>query len=195
LEDLMAPTTSPRRDVVTHVRRQHETNRRLFDDVTNTAPAERGAAFQPLVRLLAVHETAEEMVVYPALLLAGSEARAVVRERKSEEDLAKKQLAELEGMDASSRQFLTGLRALRDAVIEHAEAEEREVLPLLEEHRASYELRLMDAAFGMAQIVAPTHAHRFAPESAAGNLLLGPAVAIADRVRDLLSDAAASARR
>src|SRR4029079_7618758 len=107
LEDLMAPTTSPRRDVVTHVRRQHETIRRLFDDVSNAAPAGRGAAFQPLVRLLAVHETAEEMVVYPALLLAGSEARAVVRARKSEEDQAKKQLAELEGMDASSRQFLT----------------------------------------------------------------------------------------
>ena len=131
----MAAITSPRRDVVTHVHRQHETIRRLFDDVRNTAPAERAAAFQPLVRLLAVHETAEEMVVYPALLLAGSAARAVVRERKSEEDAAKNQLADLEGVDASSRQFLTGLDALREVVLEHAEAEEREVFPLLEEHR------------------------------------------------------------
>ena len=38
------------------------------------------------------------MVVYPALLLAGPEPRAVVRARKAEEDQAKKDLAELEGL-------------------------------------------------------------------------------------------------
>jgi hemerythrin superfamily protein len=187
--------TSSRRDVVTHVRRQHETIRKLFDDVAAAAPADRGAAFQPLVRLLAVHETAEEMVVYPALLLAGSEARAIVRERKAEEDQAKKQLAELEGLDPSSRGFVSALASFREVVEAHAEAEEREVLPLLEEHRADYELRLMDVGFVMAQAMAPTHAHRFAPESATANLLLGPAVALVDRVRDLVSDTTARARR
>ena len=68
----------------------------------------------------------------------------------------------------------------------HAEAEEAEVLPLLDEHRAAHELRLMDLAFVTAEWIAPTHAHRFAPESATGNLLLGPAVALVDRVRDML---------
>jgi hemerythrin superfamily protein len=181
--------------VVTHVRRQHETIRRLFDAVSDASPSQRAAAFQPLVRLLAVHETAEEMVVYPALMLAGADARAVVRERKAEEDQAKRKLAELEGMDAGSRPFLTALDSLREMVLDHVDAEEREVLPLLEEHRASYELRLMDAGFVMAQMVAPTHAHRFAPESATGNLLLGPAVAIVDRVRDLLADTSTTARQ
>ena len=70
----MAKTnSSTRRDVVTRVRRQHDTIRRLFDDVEKATPAGRAVAFQPLVRLLAVHETAEEMVVYPALALAGRE--------------------------------------------------------------------------------------------------------------------------
>ena len=45
----------------------------------------------------------------------------------------------------------------------------------------------MDLAFVAAETIAPTHAHRFAPESAAGNLLLGPGVALIDRVRDLLA--------
>ena len=86
------------------------------------------------MRLLAVHETAEEMVVYPSLVLAGPDARAIVRARKAEEDQAKKDLADLEGMDAGSRDFLTRLRASAD-VEAHAEAEEAEVLPLLDEHR------------------------------------------------------------
>jgi hemerythrin superfamily protein len=180
-------TSATRRDVVTHVRRQHDTIRRRFDDVENASPAGRAEAFQPLVRLLAVHETAEEMVIYPALLLVSADARAVVRARKAEEDEAKKTLAELEGLDAGSREFLTRFRSFRDDVEAHAEAEEAEVLPLLDEHRAAYELRLMDAWFVMAEAVAPTHAHRFAPESATGNLLLGPAVALVDRVRDLLA--------
>ena len=108
---MAATKSSTRRDVVTRVRRQHDTIRRLFDDVEAASPARRSETFQPLVRLLAVHETAEEMVVYPALLLAGSEARAVVRARQIEEDQAKKQLAELEGLDAGSREFLAQLRA------------------------------------------------------------------------------------
>jgi hemerythrin superfamily protein len=183
----MAKTnSSTRRDVVTRVRRQHDTIRRLFDDVEKATPAGRAVAFQPLVRLLAVHETAEEMVVYPAVALAGRDARAVVRARRSEEDQAKKALADLEGTDPSSREFLTKLRAFRADVEAHAEAEEAEVLPLLDEHRAAHELRLMDLAFVTAEWIAPTHAHRFAPESATGNLLLGPAVALVDRVRDML---------
>ena len=184
---MAATNSSTRRDVVTRVRRQHDTIRRLFDDVEAASPAQRGEAFRPLVRLLAVHETAEEMVVYPALLLAGSEARAVVRARRVEEDQAKKQLAELEGLDAGSRQFLAQVRAFRVEVEAHAEAEEAEILPLLDEHRAAHELRLMDLWFVTAETVAPTHAHRFAPESATGNLLLGPAVALVDRVRDMLA--------
>jgi hypothetical protein len=184
---MAATNSSSRRDVVTRVLRQHDTIRRLFDDVEAALPARRAEALQPLVRLLAVHETAEEMVVYPALLLAGSEARAVVRARRAEEDEAKKQLAELEGLDASSRGFLAQLRAFRVEVEAHADAEEAEVLPLLDEHRAAHELRLMDLWFVAAETVAPTHAHRFAPESATGNLLLGPAVALVDRVRDMFA--------
>ena len=192
----MADTsTSTRRDVVTRVRRQHDTIRRLFDDVAAAPPAGRAAAFQPLVRLLAVHETAEEMVLYPSLLWAGAEARAAVAARKREEDQAKKELAALEGLDAGSREFLTRLREFRATVEAHADAEEVEILPLLDQHRAPHELRAMDLAFVAAETIAPTHAHRFAPESATGNLLLGPGVALVDRVRDLLAKPAGRADR
>src|SRR4051812_894780 len=81
---------SARRDVVTRIRRQHDIIRGLFDDVDKAAPARCTDALRPLVRLLAVHETGEEMVVYPSLRFAGSEARVAVRARRGEEDEAKK---------------------------------------------------------------------------------------------------------
>lgn len=181
-----------RRDVVSHVLAQHERIRELFGEVQDASPGRRAEAFQPLIRLLAVHETAEEMVIYPALTFAGSDAVAVIRARKSEEDRAKKALARLERMDASSSAFLRSLREFRDEVLEHASAEEREVLPILVERRRDHELRGMDMAFNVAQLVAPTHAHRFAPESLTGNLLLGPMVAMVDRVRDAVRDSGRS---
>jgi hemerythrin-like domain-containing protein len=182
----MAEKNPARRDVVTLVRRQHDDIRRLFDEVEAARPNRRSEAFQPLVRLLAVHETAEELVIYPSLLLVGSQGRRAAAARKAEEDAAKKHLAALESSDPRSSGFLAELRAFRVEVEAHADAEDTEILPLLEQHRSAAELQVMEAAFKTAEMIAPTHAHRFAPESAIGNLLLGPAVAVVDRIRDLL---------
>jgi hypothetical protein len=41
----------------------------------------------------------------------------------------------------------------------------------------------------MAEGMAPTRPHKAAPESAVGNLLVGPFVAMVDRVRDAFADA------
>jgi hypothetical protein len=67
---------------------QDDTIQRPSDDVD--PPRRHGAAeaLQAFARLLAVHETAGEMVGCPALVLAGSDARTAVRARKVEEDHA-----------------------------------------------------------------------------------------------------------
>ncbi len=177
---------STRADVVRRVREQHDDIRRLFDDVATVAPSRRAAEFEPLVRLLAVHETAEEMVVYPAVVGAGPEALAAVRARRAEERGAKIALADLEGMDPSTRSFADAFEVFRAEVEAHAAAEEQEVLPLLEEFRSAGQLEALDRFFVAAEAIAPTHAHRFAPVGAIGNLVLGPFVSVVDRTRDLL---------
>lgn len=177
------------RDVASRIRRQHDTIRDLFGEVQRAAGEERARAFEPLVRLLSVHETAEEMTVYPRLSMTGPEGLAIVRARKREEDEAKKALAELESMDPSGEAFDAAFRRFRADVEEHADLEESEVLPRLERHVAPLERRLMEFGFVAAQFVAPTHAHRMAPESALGNLLVGPLVGTIDRVRDVVRDA------
>ncbi|NUP65917.1 MAG: hemerythrin domain-containing protein, partial [Nonomuraea sp.] len=52
-------------DVVDLLVRQHEEIRSLFTEVENAAPEDKAEAFRRLVRLLAVHETAEEEIVHP----------------------------------------------------------------------------------------------------------------------------------
>lgn len=176
------------RPITEMIREQHDVIRQLFADVEAASPDERADTFEPLVRLLAVHETAEEEIVYPSINQLGDEAKAVSEARKAEEDAAKKALAELEGMDATSEEFVVALVAFRADVEAHAASEEAEVLPLLAGMEPD-RLASLGASFAAAEAMAPTHAHRFAPESAIGNMLVGPFVAMVDRVRDAIRDA------
>jgi hemerythrin superfamily protein len=165
------------------IRAQHETIRRLFADVDAATGDSRKDPWELLVRLLAVHETAEEMVIYPAIRRVDG-GDAIVEARTQEEDEAKKILTDLEKLDPSSAEFEAAFRPFRSAVLGHAEAEEAEVLPLLASVKDQGELETMTKMLTVAEGMAPTHPHKSAPESATGNLLVGPFVAMVDRVRD-----------
>ena len=179
-------------DLVAILRQQHQWIRQMMGSVSSAQPSARAETFEPLVRLLAVHETGEEMVVYPALRrAAGAEGERIATARTREEDKAKKVLAELEKMDKSSAEFLTKFTALSTDVEAHASAEEQEVFPLLAQKLDATELRGLGMQLQVAESLAPTHAHRSAPESAVGNMLVGPFVAMVDRVRDFFKDALA----
>lgn len=181
-------TTKQEIYATTFIRRQHDQIRELFDAVERAEPADRAEAFEPLVRLLAVHETAEEMVIYP-MAARGEAGKEIVEQRKAEEDQAKKTLADIEKMDPATGEFMTALAAFRQDVFEHAEAEELEVFPLLTEVADADELKAMTQQLEVAEAMAPTHPHKTAPESATGNMLMGPFVAMVDRVRDAIRDA------
>ncbi len=176
-------------EATTFIREQHELIRELFDGVDNAPPGDRKVTFEPLVRLLAVHETAEELVIYPALERSGEDGTKVAAARKQEEDEAKKILADLEKMDPSQAGFAPKVRLFRVDVERHAQAEEVEVLPLLERITDREQLERMGKLLQVAEAMAPTHPHKAAPESMAGNLLVGPFVAMVDRVRDAITDA------
>jgi hemerythrin superfamily protein len=175
-------------DVVSLIREQHQQVRQLMQSITTGPSSGRTEDFQTLVRLLAVHETAEEMTVYPALRKMGDEGKRVADARAEEENQAKKVLAHLESLDASSDEFEQAFLSFRSDVEHHAESEEAEVLPLLMESDMNGRNE-MGKAFALAEKMAPTHAHRMAPESMAGNLLVGPFVGMIDKVRDAIRDA------
>jgi hemerythrin superfamily protein len=178
----MSPQTS-QDDVVTLLVAQHERIRSLFEEVDKTAGRDaKQARFEELRRLLAVHETAEELIVHPEARHAdgGSE---VVDARLREEHDAKELLAELDGMKVTDPEFLDRLALLRQAVLDHAGSEEREEFPLLRQNTNEKTLARMASAVRAAEAMAPTHPHP-GVESMTANLMAGPIASVVDRTRD-----------
>lgn len=165
---------------------QHETIKDLFDQVESSTGTERLETFDCLRAMLAVHETAEEELIHPAVQAMGGGAADAVRERLTEEDKAKRMLSDLEKMGPDADGFRDLFALFQTAVLDHAEAEEAEVFPFLDEAFDTDTLRNMADQLEVLERFAPTHPHPHGPESAIGNLVVGPFVAIADRVRDAL---------
>lgn len=176
-----------KQDVVELLVEQHRLIRALFDEVQNATDADRKQAFHRLVRLLAVHETAEEEVVHPVVRDAAGGA-AVVEARVAEERRAKELLSTLDSIGPDAEGFDTLLVQLRDDVLAHAEHEERAEFPLLRANCDADRLRSMALAVRAAEAIAPTRPHP-GVESQLANLMLGPPTAIIDRARDLIRGA------
>ncbi|HEY8482003.1 MAG TPA: hemerythrin domain-containing protein [Spirillospora sp.] len=174
-------------DLIDLLKAQHGQIRDLFDEVMRSQGRERRDAFRSLVRLLAVHETAEEEIVHPmARRLPGGDG--IVDDRLAEERKAKEVLSELDGMDTDDPGFLKTLDKLRMDVLTHARAEERYEFPRMRDEFTPEQLRGFAAAVRAAEATAPTRPHP-GTESAAKNLLTGPPLAIMDRVRDMIRGA------
>ena len=91
-------------DVVEFLKGQHNQIKDMFDDVLYASESKaREKAFVDLRQLLAVHETAEEMVVHPRARGELADGDAIVDARLKEEHEAKQQLSQLEGMDIGLR--------------------------------------------------------------------------------------------
>jgi hypothetical protein len=70
----MPTETEERPDAIELLLEQHNEARLLASETETARGDARGKAFERLVRLLAVHETAEEEVIYPVLEIAGADA-------------------------------------------------------------------------------------------------------------------------
>ncbi|MFH8800781.1 hemerythrin domain-containing protein [Streptomyces sp. NPDC017936] len=175
-------------DVVGLLMRQHGDIRNLFDEVERSEGEERRAAFRRLVRLLAVHETAEEEVVHPFARRALPGGEQVVEDRLAEERAAKETLSALDDMDTDDPEFLPRLRALRTDVQEHARAEERYEFTHIRRSTDVTNLAAMAKAVKAAEALAPTRPHP-GVESGAANVALGPVAALMDRTKDAVRKA------
>jgi hemerythrin superfamily protein len=173
-------------DVVTYLTEQHETIKALFIETLDAASAEeRQEAFGRLRTVLAVHETAEEMMVHPRVRRKIDGGDAIVDALLTEEHDSKVALTELEKIPFDTAEFTKELIHLQQAVLAHAEREETEEFPLLEENLSDDELAKLATAVEVAERIAPTHPHA-GVESAFVNFAAGPFVSLLDRARDAL---------
>jgi len=180
--------TEPGRDVIDLLLEQHDEIRSLFSELRRAQGAAKEELFEDLVRLLAVHETAEETVVHPVARRELESGEQVVDQRLEEEDGAKKELADLYDMGVDHPEFDRRLRAFEADVIQHVTKEEAEEFLRLCGAVDLDTLRRMAGALRAAEAAAPTRPRRHAPESPVGNLVTGPPLALFDRVRDAVRE-------
>jgi hemerythrin superfamily protein len=187
---MSAPFTSGQ-DVVDYLVDQHETIRQLFVETLDAPDADaQRESFTRLRTLLAVHETAEEMMVHPRVRRKVEGGAEVVEARLAEEHQAKQALSDLEDLEFNTADFAKALVHLQRAVLEHAEAEEAHEFPLLKEQLDADELQQLTVAVRAAEAIAPTHPHP-GVESAFANFAVGPFASVLDRARDALRKAVA----
>ena len=173
-------------EVVAFLKAQHNLIEDMFDQVLYaTDPQAREKPFVDLRQLLAVHETAEEMVVHPRVRREVDAIDSIVDARLEEEHEAKELLSRIEKIDITSQQFIDELTKLRDAVLDHAQHEEKYEFPKLQEALDADELKRLTTAVRAAEAIAPTRPHA-GVESPMLNFAVGPFASMVDRVRDLI---------
>jgi hemerythrin-like domain-containing protein len=178
--------------LITH---DHENLERLFKrlerTLSNTDGREASAALREVTRELSVHGAIEEQFLYPALRNTNQDETLDCVE---EHHAVKLTLAELEATPPADERFAAKARLLIANVREHIAEEERELLPALEDALEPEQQRELGAALANAKLLSPTRPHPSAPEMPPGNLLVGPALGVLDRLRDAVREGAFGVR-
>jgi hemerythrin superfamily protein len=175
-------------DVIDVLVDQHKEIKRLFRELKSAKGERKEELFEDLVRLLAVHETAEEEVVHPIARRKIDRGAEVVDSRLHEEDEAKHALAELHEIGVEGPEFDRKLSAFADLVIRHSDQEEESEFKYLRKNVPAEQLRGMAVAVKAAEAIAPTRPHPGVGQSAIANILAGPPMAVFDRIQDKLHD-------
>jgi len=145
-----APTAA---QIAAAVTAQHGMIKTAFHAAKTGSGEERQAATRRLLRLLAMHEAAEQLSVHPALARAGGGEVGVGDDRMAEEQQAVQLAERLQGFEPDSYEHNMQLALLEEAVTHHAAAEELSELPLFDDLTATERLTISQALGAVARAV------------------------------------------
>jgi len=185
VQDRAKAAQLPEGDVIRVLLEQHAQIRDLFTKVNASTGEAKKEAFDHLRALLAVHETAEEMVLRPITAKVVSES--VAEARNNEEKEANAVLSELEKLDVDDVDFATRFAAFHKSVDEHAEAEEHQEFDQVIATCDAQQRQQMGTKILAAEATAPTHPHPSVEPGSAKQRLVGPFAAMVDRAKDAFS--------
>lgn len=174
----------PEGDVVRILLEQHARIRDLFTEVKGSAGARKQELFDELRQLLAVHETAEEMILRPTSRRVAGDS--VVDARNHEEARANEVLARLEKLDVSTPDFDKELAGFEKAVSDHADAEELEEFSQILAACDEAERKTLGMMLTAVERVAPTHPHPSTAGSTTAQWAAGPMASLLDHTRDAI---------
>jgi hemerythrin superfamily protein len=141
-----AQTLTPNNEWLARALSHHEQIEAHFATALNaTRPTEAAAAVKELSVLLIAHSIAEEVALYPVLVMEGHKAHAA--EAYQEQQMAKIQMAELERLSPLTQEWRDKLEHIRGAVLHHIYREESTWFPELIRETEPGQLAMIDARF------------------------------------------------
>lgn len=180
-------------DAITMLKDDHKAVEALFkrfEKAGDKAYVEKRAVVDRIIEELAKHAAVEEQLFYPVVRATVPETEDIALESLEEHHIVKWVLDELDGMDPEDKRFDAKVTVLIENVRHHVEEEESDFFPKVRADLGRSALGDLGDAMAAAKQVAPTHAHPRSPDTPPGNLIVGTAVGIADRIGDAVSGAA-----
>jgi hemerythrin superfamily protein len=174
-------------DAITLLKDDHKTVEALFkrfEKAGDRAYAEKRQIVDRIIEELSIHAAVEEQLFYPVTRATVPETEDVALESLEEHHIVKWVLSELEKMSPEDERFDAKVTVLIENVRHHVEEEEGEYFPMVRDELGRTALSDLGDAMEAAKRVAPTHPHPRSPDTPPGNLVVGTAAGVVDRVGD-----------
>lgn len=177
-------------DAITMLKDDHKTVEQLFkrfEKAGERAHVEKRQIVDRIIEELSVHAAVEEQLFYPVARATVPDTDDVALESLEEHHIVKWVLSELEKMAPEDERFDAKVTVLIENVRHHVQEEEQEFFPMVRDELGRSALSDLGEAMAAAKKVAPTHPHPRSPDTPPGNLVIGTAAGVADRVGDTVS--------
>jgi hemerythrin superfamily protein len=174
-------------DAISMLKDDHKTVERLFkrfEKAGDRAHVEKREVVDRIIEALSAHAAIEEQLFYPVARATVPETDDIVLESLEEHHIVKWVLSELETMTPEDERFDAKVAVLIENVRHHVKEEEAEFFPMVRGQLGRNALGDLGSAMAAARKVAPPHPHPRSPDTPPGNLVVGTAAAVADRVGD-----------
>ena len=158
-----------------------------FEKAGDRAYNEKRAIVDRIIEELSKHAAVEEQLFYPVARATVPGTDDVALESLEEHHVVKWVLSELETMDPREERFDAKVTVLIENVRHHVEEEEQDFFPKVRDELGRTALDDLGEAMAQAKNMAPTHPHPRSPDTPPGNLLVGPAAGVVDRIGDTVS--------
>jgi len=153
-----------------------------FEQAGDRAYVEKRKIVDRIIEELSVHAAIEEQLFYPVTRATVPAVNDDALESLEEHHIVKWVLSELEDMDPEDERFDAKVTVLIENVRHHVEEEESEYFREVRDELGRKALTELGDAMAAARETAPTRPHPRMPDTPPGNVVVGAAAGMADRV-------------
>jgi hemerythrin superfamily protein len=177
-------------DAISMLKDDHKAVERLFKRFEGAGArsyVEKRSIVDRIIEELSKHAAIEEQLFYPVARAAVPDTEDIALESLEEHNIVKWVLSDLQTMAPQHERFDAKVTVLMENVRHHVEEEENDFFPKVRDELGRKALNDLGDAMALAKQAAPTHPHPRSPDTPPGNLVMGTAAGVADRIGDTVS--------